>query len=81
MALQAFPKWKDYPHTPVFSQEWQMQDLQDTELGRMYGEWRRESKKLEERRVGRGCDAIYTKEYSESNVKLFLRYHSNEAAS
>ena len=42
-----------------------MQDLQDTELGRMYGEWRRESKKLEERRVGEGVMRYYTKEYSE----------------
>jgi hypothetical protein len=81
MALQAFPKWKDYPHTPVFSQEWQMQDLQDTELGRMYGEWRRESKKLEERRVGESVMRYTRKSIAKSNVKLFLRYHSNEAAS
>ena len=26
------PKWEEYPHTLVFSQEWQIKDFRDTEL-------------------------------------------------
>jgi hypothetical protein len=34
-----FQNGKNTPTPPVFSQEWQAKELEDTELGSMYGRW------------------------------------------
>jgi hypothetical protein len=36
-----FRNGKNTPAPPVFSQEWQAKGLRDTELGSVYGEWKR----------------------------------------